>query len=164
MVDRQRLDGVFLTVHLGGEPQQGFVYGAGYDELERWVVAELHVREVLMREGFQDHRRDGRQAGFAVVAVPHAAAGPFDSHPGRNVALKTGQHQVVQVARSITGNAAVQFSVVESGGIDAQRANQCVVFLEAGIAVHSQGQFEGYSQSFFSGVIHGTSVQVIDHE
>ena len=78
----QRLHHIVGIVHGSRVFQDGLVHGAGHGELEVGVVSHLHVGKVLMREQFQNHARNGRQAGFAVVAVPHASAGPLGAVAG----------------------------------------------------------------------------------
>ena len=39
-------------------------------------AAQLHIREVLVRQEFENHTGNGWQSGLAVVAVPHATACP----------------------------------------------------------------------------------------
>ena len=71
-----------------------------------------------MGEEFQNHRGNGRQTGFAVIAVPQAAALPPDTELGGDILLQTGQYHVRQVAGSITGDTGVQFTAIIIGGID----------------------------------------------
>ena len=80
------------------------------------------IGEVLVGEEFQNHRGNGRQTGFAVIAVPQAAALPPDTELGGDILLQTGQYHVRQVAGSITGDTGVQFTIIIIGGIDTQRA------------------------------------------
>ena len=54
----------------------GLVNRTRHREFEIWVVAELHVREILMRQCLQDRRRDVWHPRFGIIAVPKFAPRP----------------------------------------------------------------------------------------
>ena len=75
-----------------------------------------------MGEEFQNHRGNGRQTSFAVIAVPQAATLPPDTELGGNIPLQASQDHICQITGSITGDAGIQFTVIIIGGINTQRA------------------------------------------
>ena len=143
--------------------QDGFVNRTGYCKLEIRFVSHLHVRKVLVGEDFENHARNGRQSGFAIVAVPHGTTVPLASVSGGNVLLEFGHDHIGQITGSVSGNSTVQFTVVEVGGIDSQCAYPFVCLREAGIAMESQCHFERNTQPLFGRVVNGTTTQVVDH-
>ena len=64
-------------------------------------MSQAHVGKILVRQKFYDCGRNSRQAGLAVVTVPHAAARPVCIESGTDVLLQTGEEQVGKVARGV---------------------------------------------------------------
>ena len=54
----------------------GLVNRTRHREFEIWVVAELHVREILMRHCLQDRGGDVWHPRFGIIAVPKFAPRP----------------------------------------------------------------------------------------
>ena len=58
------------------EAQDGFVHGTRQGKLEVWVMAVVHIGEILVGEHLQYGRRHPRHTRFRIVAVPVFALGP----------------------------------------------------------------------------------------
>ena len=116
-----------------------------------------------MGEQFQNHGRNGRQTGFAIIAIPHATSCPFNTETIGDVLLKSGHYHIRQVSGCIAGYACIQFSVIKVSGVDTQCTYQCISFGEAGITMYTQGHLDRYSQSLFYRIVDGTSTYVIYH-
>ena len=161
--DGQRLHHIVGIVHHGIVSEDGLVHRACHGELEIVFMPHPHVGKVLMREDFENHARYGRQAGLAIIAVPHAPARPYRTISLGDVVLQSGQDHIGQVARSMAGYATVQLPVVEVGGIDSEGTYPFVLFREACIAMERQGQFKRHTKALVRRVIDGTSTQIVDH-
>ena len=116
-----------------------------------------------MGEQFQNHGRNGRQTGFAIIAVPHASSCPINAETVGDVLLKAGHYHVGQVSGCIAGYACIRLSVIEIGSVNTQCAYQGIFFGEAGITMYTQSHLDRYSQSLFYRIVNGTSTHVVYH-
>ena len=143
-LDRQRLDRVGTAVPGAQVLEDALVDGPGHREAEGRVQAVFHVGEILVREQFQEHGRDGGRPGLAVGAVPRLPPGPVGLELLPDV-IHDLRLDVVGEKPSVQAGLAVRefVLVVRQQGVDAQRADDGVVLGDARVAVESEGKVEG---------------------
>ena len=154
-----------IVVHGMDVAQDSFIHSPGKGELERGVVPHQQVGVVLMREHLQDDTRNLWLTALAVVAVIHLAACPL-SVGGLQILLYLADNEVADVTRHHAIEAGGVATIVEIGGVDAQRADGHQVAGVAGIGVQGDAHLDGYAQAlgFAGGGVeaeHGRNVRIV---
>ena len=109
-------------------------------------MPQAHVGEILVRQEFEQHRRDARHARFVVGAVPHPAAAPGRFAGAADILDDLRLHEVRQVARTVAVGPALEFALVLTGEEDAQRADDAVAVAHPGVGVERQRHVDRNAQ------------------
>ena len=126
--------------------QDTLVNSPAHEELEARVVPQAHVGEILVRQEFEQHRRDARHARFVVGAVPHPAAAPGRFAGAADILDDLRLHEVRQVTRTVAVGPALEFALVLAGEEDAQRADDAVAVAHPGVGVERQRHVDRNAQ------------------